>query len=1152
MARYRYSIGGSLDHQNPTYVKRKADDELYNALKNGEFCYVLNSRQMGKSSLRVKMAKKLKQEGFKCVSVDMTKISSYGSAEEWYGDLMFMLLQGLILDQKVNFELWLQECSYLSPLQKFNQFIETIILSQLQEKIIIFLDEIDSIIKIKFKDEFFAIIRSFYNQRSENQEYERLTFCLLGVATPSDLIQDKTRTPFNIGQAIELKGFEFSEAQSSLTQGLREVVDNPEEILKEILNWTGGQPFLTQKLCKLVVEKADSRTPNIEQIVRTYIINNWKSQDELYHLKTICDRILQDKKSSGRLLGIHKQVLTSPNQTLKADDSYDQIKLRLSGLVIKKDGNLEVYNRIYQAVFNLNWVEQELANQRKFYHENLVAWLKSGRTDTRQLLSGEILEKVLKEAEEKRLSDEDQYFLNASRDYERQELKQAKEKATKIIQLAQQGTKIERKGRESLELFSHLQLAALRDAIKVGEDLHQLRKEWQGLMHNEPDSIEDLVSTSPHLALQQILSRIREWRELNDSSGGITNVCFYPTGEYLATASRSSGTITFWEFPNQEVIEFKAHADVVWSVCFSSTGEYLATASEDGVAKIWDYQSLKLLPSEEISDELGIFYLIPNMQINSNNRTVKVIGVIKELYKFIGNSGRRAISLCLSENSKYLATTLNNKDATIWNSKSQKIMTLKGHSHNITSICFSPNSQYVATASDDGTAKLWSIPDGQEVRTFRGHSEGLTSICFSFNGEYIATGSTDKTAIIWNLQGNEEKKLSGHFRPITTVCFSRDGKYLATASEDSTAKIWNWSQGKEINTLTGHSGWVTSVCFSPNSKYLATASGDGPAKIWDLQGQKLETIAGHSEGVWSISFSPDGKYLATVSDDGTAKIWDKYHHEIVNLTEHLGQITRLSFSPDGEYLAAASDDRTAILWNLKSKKVKILGKHSDKLRSICFSSDGQWLATASDDKTTKIWNLPGNKVITLMGHSDWVTSVCFNPNDQYLATGSVDKTVKLWDFEGKEIITLGEHFEQVWSVCFSPDGEYLATASADKTIKIWDKSGRELINLRGHFDWVRSVCFSPNGEYLATASDDGTVKVWDLQGNLLADFRGYKGNLLEGEPDFIELTSRVLSVCFTPDGKNIVAGYEDGTVRFWPFESLGELIERGKAWLGVD
>jgi WD40 repeat protein len=140
----------------------------------------------------------------------------------------------------------------------------------------------------------------------------------------------------------------------------------------------------------------------------------------------------------------------------------------------------------------------------------------------------------------------------------------------------------------------------------------------------------------------------------------------------------------------------------------------------------------------------------------------------------------------------------------------------------------------------------------------------------------------------------------------------------------------------------------------------------------------------------------------------------------------------------------------------------------------------------------------------------------------------------------------------VWAVAFSPGGEFLATASSDKTAKLWNLQGEELITFTGHFDVVTAVAFSPGGEYLATASVDKTVKVWDLQGNLLADFRGYKGNLLEGEPDFIELETPVNCVCFSPDGKQIVAGYGDGKVRFWRFESLPELIARGKAWLGVE
>ena len=79
---------------------------------------------------------------------------------------------------------------------------------------VIFVDEIDAVRSLPFStDEFFAGIREFYNRRTEDEELERLTFCLLGVASPSDLIRDTRTTPFNIGQRIELHDFTEAEGR---------------------------------------------------------------------------------------------------------------------------------------------------------------------------------------------------------------------------------------------------------------------------------------------------------------------------------------------------------------------------------------------------------------------------------------------------------------------------------------------------------------------------------------------------------------------------------------------------------------------------------------------------------------------------------------------------------------------------------------------------------------------------------------------------------------------------------------------------------------------------------------------------------------------------------------------------------------------------
>lgn len=136
---------------------------------------------------------------------------------------------------------------------RFSEFIEKVLLKSISQKIVIFVDEIDSVLSLEFNiDDFFALIREFYNSRATQPNYQRLSFALFGVATPSDLIQDWQHTPFNIGRAIELTGFKLHEAEA-LAQGLAVKTSKPTALLQAVLKWTGGQPFLTQKICKLIV-----------------------------------------------------------------------------------------------------------------------------------------------------------------------------------------------------------------------------------------------------------------------------------------------------------------------------------------------------------------------------------------------------------------------------------------------------------------------------------------------------------------------------------------------------------------------------------------------------------------------------------------------------------------------------------------------------------------------------------------------------------------------------------------------------------------------------------------------------------------------------------------------------------------------------------
>ncbi|MDJ0593451.1 MAG: AAA family ATPase [Pleurocapsa sp. MO_226.B13] len=358
---YNYQVGGSLSMDSPTYVVRSADRNLYKALKQGEFCYILNARQMGKSSLMVRMMHHLSHEGFSCGAIDMTRIGSENvTPEQWYKGLTVELWRSFGLLRAVNLKTWWKERGDISPVQRLSQFIEEVLLFKVGQKddafpknLVIFIDEIDSILGLNFPvNDFFALIRSCYNQRSINREYRRLTFAFFGVATPNDLITDHQTTPFNIGQSIQLEGFKEHEAQP-LVQGLTEKVSNPQTVLKEILAWTSGQPFLTQKLCQLI-RSASSPIPTnreaewIENLVRTRIIENWESQDEPEHLRTIRDRLFKSKKSV-RLLELYQQILHQGE--IVAVDSSEERELLLSGLIVKQQGTLRVQNRIYKSIF---------------------------------------------------------------------------------------------------------------------------------------------------------------------------------------------------------------------------------------------------------------------------------------------------------------------------------------------------------------------------------------------------------------------------------------------------------------------------------------------------------------------------------------------------------------------------------------------------------------------------------------------------------------------------------------------------------------------------------------------------------------------------------------------------------------------------------
>jgi WD40 repeat protein len=790
------------------------------------------------------MVKRLREHHVAPAVLDLSNQGFNLDARQWYNGLLEQLGRRLKLDDEI--EDFCLDHRSLSPLQLWQQALRDVVLEAMPDQsVVIFIDEIDVVRSLHFStDEFFAAIRACYNARTEDPTFARLSFCLLGVATPADLISNPKLTPFNIGTRIELTDFSREEARS-LEVGLGQDAAVNRVLMDRILYWTSGHPYLTQRLCQAVAADDAHLTTRSVDACASRLFLSVKAQRQDSNLSFVQQRMLpMEEEQRVGLLTLYAKVL-SGKSVLDSDTVAYVSELKLAGIVQAVSGQLKVRNRIYAQVFDRAWINEnmpgaELRRQRAAYRRGLyrAGALASAIVGIMGCLT---LWAVRSEQQA------NHYRVKAE---------QAATAERTLAALAEQ----QRKDAERTAYFADMKLISdayhAKQFDRIGELLDETKQEkyrpyrgfeW-GYWHRlQRLRLLKLTGSTDHInapiALTGNGAKMEKiWDKQGDQQalvlhGATGPVAISPDGARLVTNS------------------------------FDETGRYSTTM------KVWDARKgRKFLTLNRYTNPVRSATTPDGTRITNETETVAfspdstriVTGGGKLIWKPVSMGGKQIHG---------------DGEANVWDTRTgQKILTLKGQNKWVDSVAYSPDGTRIVTGTDDRTAKVWDARTGQEILALNGHEKGVTAVTYSPDGKRIVTGSRDGIARVWNAQtGQELLALKGHEQDITAVAYSPDGKRIVTGSEDNTAKVWDAQTGQEILTLANHGRGGDSVAFSPDSQRIVmchyeSMSGDGGASVCDAQTGREILVLPTNGGVVGVAFSPDGQRIVTGTGD-SVKVW---------------------------------------------------------------------------------------------------------------------------------------------------------------------------------------------------------------------------------------------------------------------------------------
>jgi hypothetical protein len=657
-----------------------------------------------------------------------------------------------------------------------------------------------------------------------------------------------------------------------LLQGFKKLYPDGQLILREILNWTNGHPFLTQKICNDLAINPIS-VDNVKDQVRERVIRLFLSP-EIHNepnLSNVNNRILKNSAHNSEMLSTYQRILAG--EMVKSNyRSLPEIYLRLSGLVVSRNTYLETDNLIYKTYFNEEWLTNAFRLIDRPFAEAMQRWSNHGKSvDT--ALRGSALDEYADWAGQRNdLSPLEHEFLEFSWKIQQKENKLSRKRLIWVI-------------------TSLLFLVAVALAFG-GMALYQKN------MANRAQQSADEAKVNAEIAERAAKNLQKQAEAASDTALYQKNLA---TLQKLEAEKKTIEAEKEREKKADALAKLKSEQENKQNAILALNRQVviagIAMAERDTLAAIIDIQPFitrakDILPQNPTIALRLAEHAFRLKDIDSTRALLyRILADPKNWFYcegFVLPERKAGYHARFSDNGRFIASLADGPVVVIHDAARGNLLnkyTVPFEAASASQVLawkFSPDSAIIMVVAANKKVRLVDVTKGDVLKTLRGQQDAISAASFSMNGKLLATGYNNGKIKIWDVESPALLDTMNCAHPVRNVNFSQNGEKLIVTAEHSPVTIWDIRTKHPLSEFkTDRTKSATCAIFSPNERLIAISydiTGVAPfsyVEVWDAFSHKLLYILkGHTNFVRSVAFSSDGTKLVTASLDFTARIWN--------------------------------------------------------------------------------------------------------------------------------------------------------------------------------------------------------------------------------------------------------------------------------------